>query len=162
MNSPPNSLLGPEAKPTYQALRGCRQPVAGYQRSTCFSLFEGPQRFPGPLQEEAGFEPKRRMEVPSSLEMMRGSRTGCKLNGNVPYIGGPQQRPHNPHCGDPKPPNICLCKTIPSSSRFPYTMDPKSLEPQLLSSEKSSYPDPWEDLESRTPLRVPRNYPIVV
>ena len=24
------------------------------------------------------------------------------------------------------------------------------------------YPDPWADLESRTPLRVPRNYPIVV
>ena len=23
-------------------------------------------------------------------------------------------------------------------------------------------PDPWADLESRTPLRVPRNYPIVV
>ena len=23
-------------------------------------------------------------------------------------------------------------------------------------------PDPWADLESRSPLRVPRNYPIVV
>ena len=23
-------------------------------------------------------------------------------------------------------------------------------------------PDPWEDLENRSPLRVPRNYPIVV
>ena len=23
-------------------------------------------------------------------------------------------------------------------------------------------PDPWENLESRSPLRVPRNYPVVV
>ena len=26
----------------------------------------------------------------------------------------------------------------------------------------STDPDPWEDLESRSPLRAPRNYPIVV
>ena len=25
-----------------------------------------------------------------------------------------------------------------------------------------NYPDPWDDLESRSPLRVPRNYPKVV
>ena len=34
--------------------------------------------------------------------------------------------------------------------------------PQPLNSQKIMIPDPWEDLESRTPLRVPRNYPIVV
>ena len=24
------------------------------------------------------------------------------------------------------------------------------------------FPDPWADLESRAPLRIPRNYPVVV
>ena len=39
-----------------------------------------------------------------------------------------------------------------------------SVSPIWIASARDSppYPDPWADLESRSPLRGPRNYPIIV
>ena len=46
--------------------------------------------------------------------------------------------------------------TIVTGRVCPMQPSAMDLDPYLKS------PDPWADLESRTPLRVPRNYPILV